>query len=254
MTRIIKTLVGKPSVAPAKAGVHASDQTSGSMDPRWSLPRTAIRGEDNTINRNHSCVRRRGFSLIEIIFAVAVAASIFFAISSMSGNLVTLENFLNQKLQSRQDVDQAFQILTTEIRSAGPSAAGAYAIDSAGTSTFIFYSDIGKNGTFARVRYFLGTSTIQKGVTRPAGNPPAYATSSEIVTTVVSNVVVSTSTSLFAYYDSNYTGTQSPMSYPLNLQNIRLVNFSAYVDVNVSSSPTPEYFSGSALMRNLRSN
>lgn len=199
-------------------------------------------------------VNRRGISIIEVIFGVAIAASILFVISSLSGNLGTFQNFLNQKLQSRQDIDQAFQIMTTEIRSVGPSSAGAYPIDTANTSTFIFYSDIDKDGLFERIRYFSGTSTIQKGVLKPTGNPLVYASSTEIVTIAVTNVVRSTSTVLFTYYDSNYTGSEPPLTYPLSVSAIRVVKFSTLADVNASSTPKPEYFSGTVLMRNLRSN
>ncbi len=199
-------------------------------------------------------MNRNGISIVEIIFGVAIAASILFVISSLSGNLNILQNFLNQKLQSRQDVDQAFQIMTTEIRSAGQSSVGAYPIDTANTSTLIFYSDIDKDGLFERVRYFLNTSTIQKGVVKPAGNPLIYATSTEIVTTAVTNVVRTTSTVLFSYYDSNYTGVEPPMIYPLAVSAIRVVKFAAFLDINASTTPKPEYFSGSVLMRNVRSN
>lgn len=198
---------------------------------------------------------RGGFSLFEILFVLTIVPAIIFVISGFSANLNTLQSFLNRKLQSRQDVDQAFQIMTTEIRSAGPSSLGAYPIDSASTSSFTFYSDINKDGLFERVRYFLAaTSTIQKGVIKPSGNPLVYATSSEIITTAVSNVVVSTSTILFSYYDFNYTGVEPPMSYPLDISKIRVVKFSVNVSLNASSTPTPEFFSGTVFMRNLKSN
>ena len=197
---------------------------------------------------------RRGFSLVEVLIASLIAVSFIFLIVAFQGNLNSLQNFTSQKLQSRQDIDQTVQIMTTAIRSAGPSSIGGYPIESAGTSSFIFYSDINKDGLFERIRYFSGTSTLQEGVTKPSGNPLTYATSTEIVTTEVNNLVMTTSTPLFAYYDTNYTGAQSPMSYPLNIAQIRLVRFTFYADVNASSSPGPEFFSQLVDIRNLRSN
>jgi prepilin-type N-terminal cleavage/methylation domain-containing protein len=197
---------------------------------------------------------RRGFSLIEVLIASLIAVMFVFLLSSFQGNLNSLQNFTSEKLQSRQDIDQTVQIMTTAIRSAGPSSVGGYPIESAGTSSFVFFSDLYRNGTLERVRYFLGTSTLQEGVTIPSGNPLTYVTSTEVVTTQINDLILSSSTPFFEYYDSNYTGTQSPMSYPLVIANIRIVQFSFSAEVNQSSSASPEYFSQMVDIRNLRSN
>jgi prepilin-type N-terminal cleavage/methylation domain-containing protein len=198
---------------------------------------------------------RRGFSLLEVLVATLIGVAIIFVIGSFQNNLTSLQTFTSQKLQSRQDIDQTIQMMTTAIRSAGPSSVGSYPIESAGTSSFIFYSDIYRNGIFERVRYFLGTSTLQQGITIPSGHPLAYVTSTEIVTTQINSLVLNgSSTPFFSYYDENYTGSQPPMSYPIVTANIRMVQFTFQADINQSSSPAPEYFSQLVGIRNLRSN
>ena len=197
---------------------------------------------------------RGGFSLVEIIVVVAMASLFIFVISSFGENLGVLQNLVGQKLQSRADIDQAMQIMSTEIRSAGPSSVGAYAVNSASTSTFSFYSDIDKDGLFERVRYFFSTSTVQKGVVKPSGNPLQYATSTEIVTAAVNYVLFSSSTQLFNYYGANYTGSGSPLAVPIDLSQVRIVKVSFYADVNPGKSPQPLFFSNEIDLRNLRSN
>ena len=86
---------------------------------------------------------------------------------------------MSQELQSKSDIKQTLQIVTTEIRSASASANGAYAIDSAGTSSFAFYTNLHENGIMEHVRYFFASSTIYKGVIQPTGTPASYPTSSE---------------------------------------------------------------------------
>src|SRR6266568_7376102 len=104
-----------------------------------------------------------GFTIIEVLVVVAISVSLIFIVSNFAGNLSTLQNLVGQKLQSRADVDESLQIMTSEIRSAGPSGLGSYAIESASTSSFVFFSDIKKSGIFERVRYFYGaTSMIKK--------------------------------------------------------------------------------------------
>lgn len=197
---------------------------------------------------------RGGFSLIEIIIVVAMSSLVIFVVSSFGENLGVLHNLIGQKLQSRSDVDQAMQIMTTEIRSASPSSMGAYAINAASTSSFSFYSDIDRDGLFERVRYFFATSTIQKGVVKPSGSPLQYVTSTEIVTTAANYVLFTSSTQLFKYYGANYTGSESPLTLPIDLSQIRVVKTSFYSDVNPGKSPQPLFFSNTIDLRNLRSN
>ncbi len=197
---------------------------------------------------------RDGFSLIEVILFTLIGSIILFVTSSLSRNVSSIESFVNLKLQSRSNLEQTFSILATEIRSAAQSSNGAYPIEAATTSSLVFFSDIDQDLVFERVRYTLGTSTILKGVVEPTGNPLVYVTSTEIVKTVIDNVVVGTSTNFLDYFDSNYTGTQAPMISPINLAAVRLVKVTVYVDVNPGKAPKSTLFTETVTVRNLRSN
>ena len=191
---------------------------------------------------------------MEVVIVIAVAAGIFFVVSSLRGNVSNLENIINQKLQSRQDIDQTFQIMITDIRSAGPSNQGAYPIVSAGTSSFVFYSDYDQDGIFEKIRYSLVTSTLERGIIEPSGNPLSYPSSSEVVTTVVENIVVAATTSLdvFEYFDKNYTGTESSLSSTVDVALIRAVKIVIYSDIAPSEAPRPVLFMNTVTIRNLR--
>ncbi|RJP44988.1 hypothetical protein C4587_01195 [Candidatus Parcubacteria bacterium] len=195
---------------------------------------------------------RNGFSIIELIVAIGISAGVIFMVGALSNNLSQVANFVNLKLQNRQNIDLVFEGIARELRSAGPSSLGAYAIASASSTLLSFYSDLDKDGLFERVRYFVGTSTIEKGVIKPSGNPLAYATSSEIVVPVLVNVL--SSSSAFRYFDDAYTGTQAPMPDPVDVLRIRLIEISATVDINPGQTPTPTVFSRTVNVRNLRTN
>jgi prepilin-type N-terminal cleavage/methylation domain-containing protein len=198
---------------------------------------------------------RRGFSLAEILIVAAIAASFVVVVSNLSGNVNLLNGLVSQQLQSKSDIAQTLQIMTSEIRSAGPSQSGAYPIDSATTSSFAFYSDINKDGSMEHVRYFLASSSIYKGVIEPTGTPATYPTSSEVILDIIDNIVApTTSTPLFSYYDANYTGTQAALPSPIIISSVRLVGISFGSDVQPKQSPGPEYFSSLVDIRNLRSN
>jgi prepilin-type N-terminal cleavage/methylation domain-containing protein len=197
--------------------------------------------------------QRRGFSVIEVLIAAAVFSVLIFVVASLRTNVDTLSNLVSQKLQSRQDIDRAMEQMVTEIRSAAPSSQGAYPIDEATTSTLVFYSDVDSDGLFERIRYTVGTTTLDRGVTKPSGTPLAYATSSETVSTLVSSLTRTTSSNVFTYYGEDYTGTEDPLPATSTLPSaVRLVRVTLYVDVRPREAPRPAYVSQLINIRNLR--
>lgn len=196
---------------------------------------------------------RKGFSLIEVIIFAAIAGAVLFVVANTTKNVSTIEEFVNQKLKSRGDLEQTFQILVTDIRSAGPSSNGSYPIMSASTSSLIFYSDIDQDRIMERVRYFFTTSTITKGVIEPTGSPLVYASSSETLSNLIENVINSASSNFLNYYGDTFTGSGSPLSSPIDISKIRVVQVSVNVDTNPGETPKPTLFSDTVTIRNLRS-
>ncbi len=201
------------------------------------------------------CRDRRGFSLIETIIVVAIFATMIAAVAKLRSTTDLMQSIVSQKMTSRQDIDQVLQIMSSDLRSAGPSSLGAYPIESASTSSFVFFSDVDRDGIFERERYFLTTSTIKKGIIKPSGNPLVYSTSSEVSSLVIDNVIISTTTPLFSYYDASYTGTQtSSLPMPVDITKIRVVKITIYRDSESGVAPGPSMFSTVVTIRNLRSN
>ncbi|MBI3589709.1 MAG: prepilin-type N-terminal cleavage/methylation domain-containing protein [Candidatus Liptonbacteria bacterium] len=201
----------------------------------------------------HNKKSKNGFSLVEVIIFAAISAVLVLVVSSLTSNVSNIENFVNQKLQSRSTLDQTFQVMVTDIRSAGPASNGAYPIQSASTSSLVFFSDIDQDGIFERVRYTLVTSTVEKGVIKPTGTFQ-YVTSSEVVKNVIYNAVNATGTNFFDYFDDSYTGTQTAMTSTVDVSKIRVVKVSVHVDTNPGKAPNPLLFSDTITIRNLRSN
>lgn len=196
---------------------------------------------------------REGFSVVEVIISAAVFSILIFVVASLRTNVDTLTNLVSQKLQSRQDIDRAMDQMVTEIRSASPSSQGAYPVESATTSSLVFFSDVDSDGLFERIRYTVGTSTLDRGVTKPSGSPLVYSTSSETVSTLISNLTKTTSSNVFTYYGEGYTGSQAALPATGTLASaIRLVRVTVYVDVRPREAPKPAYVSQLISIRNLR--
>ncbi|MEN9342153.1 MAG: hypothetical protein RIQ54_409 [Candidatus Parcubacteria bacterium] len=185
---------------------------------------------------------------------LALFSFVFFIIVALKSNVDVLKNLSTQKLISRQDVEQTFQIMTSEIRSAAVSSIGSYPLITTTSSTFSFYSDIDHDNLFEQVTYSLSSSTIIKTVIKPIGNPLSYPTSTQIISSVVEYVVLASSTPLFQYFDSSYTGTEDALSEPISISAVRSVLVSFYTDLDPGVVVRPVFFQNFVTIRNLRSN
>jgi hypothetical protein len=195
-------------------------------------------------------VNERGFTIIEILFGVAIFVLIVGALTFFSRNVWIYNSFISAGLADTDAERLMLKTMVSEIRSASTSNTGSYAILEAGSSSLIFYSDIDNDGLKERIRYFQNGSLLQRGLVKPTGNPATYNLANEKISTLATNM---TNVS-FAYYDKNYDGETSPLSSPINIPLIRLVKITITLDSDPNRSPTPTVFSTQVSIRNLKDN
>lgn len=200
-------------------------------------------------------MKTRGYSLVEFLMSMAMATIILVVVTAFARNIFSLnlssQASLGAQVESRKILNQ----MVGELRSASPSALGAYAIESAATSTITFFSDVNGDDTADKIRYYIdtGSRSIRRGVTLASGSPSAY-TLSETVTTLMSDISNGTSTPLFDYYDGNHTGTSTALSLPVNLSQVRLIKVTVKIDKDNNRSPVTMTFTSGASLRNLKDN
>ncbi len=196
--------------------------------------------------------RLTGFSLVETVIAVALLSILAFAVGSFGANVFYYNSVAQNGLLAQMDAREVVRQVASELREASPSALGGYPIEIASTSELVFYSDIDNDGASERVRYYLSGLTLMKDVTKPSGSPLAYTgtpTKSPVISTVRNG-----STSIFSFYDTNYTGTTTPLSFPVNIVSIRLVKINLAIDRDPYRSPIPLYATTQVSVRNLKDN
>ena len=189
---------------------------------------------------------------MEILLAMAISIAILGVFTLFAKNLWTYNAFVSSSFTSIDAGRKILKTISSEIRTiASQSDIGTYPISQASASSFTFYSDIDGDGLKERVRYFLTSTTLQKGVIKPTGSPLSYNSANEIISTRAIN---ETNASIFSYYNKNYDGTTAALSFPVNIPDIRLVKIILTIDDNPNRPPAPLTFSTQVSIRNLKDN
>ncbi len=192
-----------------------------------------------------------GFTLIEILVTMGVAIMIMLFIGYFIRNVISFETFFGGEIKVQQELLQTQQTIIPEVRSMRVSAVGGYPIAEATSNSFTFFSDIDGDSVVEQVKYFTSSTILEKSVIKPVGNPPVYNSSNQIVTDMVHNLNMSTS-SIFSYYDANYSGSESAMAYPINILLVREVGVK--ITARDEDAGSTQEISIKIAPRNLRTN
>jgi type II secretory pathway pseudopilin PulG len=192
-----------------------------------------------------------GFTLIETLLALSISTTVLVALGLMARNIFFYNAYVSEGLAYADNSRRVLNTAVTEIREANTANTGAYAINLATENAFTFYSDINSNGLKEKVRYFLSGTTLEKGVTEPTGSPLTYNLTNEKISILIPNV---TNSSIFLYYDKNYDGNNAPLTFPINVADIRLVKIILTTNSDPNRFPTSRIFSTQVSIRNLKDN
>ena len=195
-----------------------------------------------------------GFTIIELIISVAILVGIIGILTTFEKDVISLDDTLQSSLNAQLNGREVVRTMVTELRKTTQSATGSYPIALASSTGITFYSDINGDGTQEQVRYFLSGSTIKKGVTAPTGTPATYNPANEKLTTLLNSVIASSTLPIFQYFPETYAGTSTPLSVPINIPAIRLIQISVIIDSNPNRSPTQLVVTSQVMLRNLKDN
>lgn len=180
------------------------------------------------------------------VVMIAVATFQYNVLNSNRTGMVSLTNV--------QEVQSLLKIMIKEMRSMEPGDDGAYPIVAAASTSLTFFADVDSDGSRERVRYYIATTTVYRGVIEPSGSPVAYNSNSETNKLLITGVRTPTDAPMFQYFDSMYAGTSTPMTYPLNLTSIRLVKLTLTIDTDPNKSPSVRTYTTQTSLRNLKDN
>lgn len=200
-------------------------------------------------------VLSNGYTLIEVVIAIAGFTIIVLGVVSLVSNIFTT-NRLQSTLLADQDQARKMSFeLTTNLRRAESANTGAFALAEASPQQLVFYANVDGGGDVERLRYFLDNGELKRGLVKPAGNPYTYNLGSEIVETVQRNVANGTDP-LFYYYTGDYNGEEGdPLASPINLTAVRLVRMDLRIFNKGGAQNTATYtVTAMATVRSLKTN
>lgn len=194
-----------------------------------------------------------GFSLAEVVVTVAIAGGIFLVVLQFGQDIFSINSTAGANLNAQTDGRRVLKTMVKELRSTSPSSLGAYPIASVSTSSITFFSNIDSDANKEQIRYFLQGTTFKKGVTKPSGSPLTYNPANEVISTLIRDIQPTT-TPIFDYYDQNYSGTSSPLTFPINIPAVRHIRISVPIEKDINKLPGLIIVVSQVTLRNLKDN
>lgn len=194
-----------------------------------------------------------GISLLEVVVAVGIFALVIGSIVAILLTAFRSKDVIFEQLLVQSQARKAMQDFVDEIRSANYSGVGAYPLMEASSSEIVFYTNIDADSVIEKVRYFLSGRTLFKGVVDPPTNPPDYFATPE-TTSTVANSISSGGSPLFYYYDQSFDGTKVPLTQPVDVTKVRVVEIKFQLEKDVNVAPTALPVQARAAIRNLKGN
>ncbi len=195
----------------------------------------------------------KGFTAIEMLITLAILGFIGVGIGRLAGDTFYFSRLFQTNLNSADEARRILRPMADEIRGATISSAGAYPIEEASPTSFIFFVDIDNDTFKERIRYFLDGTTLKIGVTKPTGSAFAYDPQTETIIDMVSGIQ-NGATPIFDYYDTNYDGTTPPLAAPFSVSDVRLVKITFIIDADLDQPPGATTVTTQISFRNLKDN
>ncbi|MBI2037320.1 MAG: prepilin-type N-terminal cleavage/methylation domain-containing protein [Candidatus Magasanikbacteria bacterium] len=195
---------------------------------------------------------RRGITLVEVIVSIGIFSFLVVAITALFLTSWKYNKIVWEQLKTQNEGRKVTRDFTNELRVASLSSIGAYPIESASSSQIVFYGNIDADTVKEKIRYFLSGRTLKRGVIEPSGSPLTYNSANEVIVDLAYDLV--TSTVLFSYYSSGYTGAEAQLPSPVDVTQIRVVGISLTLEEDPNASPVPFYIESKVMLRNLKDN
>jgi len=195
--------------------------------------------------------KNKGFTIIETLIVIGIFVLIMTAVSSSilyfyKSNAITLE-----QAYAINSARKGIEFMARDIKEIIYSDEGAYPIISMSANSFYFYSDIDRDDSVERVRYFVDGVDLKKGLTKSIGDPPQYLDINEKISVISDSVRnIEQQKPVFIFFDNQ--GNEI-IDYN-KISAVAFVKVNLIVNINTNRLPDEFTLRSSATLRNLKIN
>ncbi len=198
-----------------------------------------------------------GFTLVEMIFVVAMTVLLMAVIMNSVVNLYQTNSYTIAQSNEIDVARRGLQEWQRDAKEMTYSDDGTFPVAIMNTHEMAFYSDVDGDPAVEYVRFLLSTTTatttLYKYTHEPTGTPPVYnlvtPSRTETLSEYVQNLVQATST--FLYFDTNGAPLTSTSSL---LTDVRYLETRIIVNIDPLRSPGEFMLRGGVSPRNLKDN
>ena len=172
---------------------------------------------------------KKGFTLIEMLIAITILVIMAIAISAFFINLYKEQGSDTARIERIDAAGRVIETMSSEIRKMNRAENGIFPLEIVQGQTLVFYSDVDNDGLTERIEYSLNETgtALERKLIEPGGDLNYSGTET---TTVIVDGIRNGIEPLFKYYDEDYTGSEDPLSEPVNVTNVKMIEI--ILDIN----------------------
>jgi prepilin-type N-terminal cleavage/methylation domain-containing protein len=200
-------------------------------------------------NKQH---KKTGFTLIEILVAMAIFVVVAMGVSWILIRSTRSNAIIWEQLQTQSNGRRVIQNVVDDVRRANQSSIGGYPIEMADPTELVVFANIDADTLYERVHFWIDGTTLKKGVTKPSGTPLAYDVANEQVVDLATDVI--NTEPVFVYYGEDFTGSEAPLADPVREIDVRVVKVQLELERDPTASPEPLHVESTVHIRALKTN
>lgn len=194
--------------------------------------------------------KQNGFSLLEITVVMSIFIILFFVSSDFIIRGFKSILFGYEQDSAVQNAKRITNEIIGEVRESAQSDRGDYLLDTVEEQNFSFFSDIYSDEYIEKIRYFLDSDILKKGVIEPIGDPLEYLDENEMISEIA-EYINNQAEPIFTYYDTNNNLIANPLA---NKNSIRLIRVFIKINATPEIAPRDYVVETDIHLRNLKDN
>ncbi len=194
---------------------------------------------------------QKGFTLMEIVVVIGITGIVMAMISTLLTDSFRMQRVAVEKASVGEECQRALSGVEKDMISMIEGENGAFPLALAESNQIIFYSDTDLDGTVEKIKISKNSKIITKEIFEPVNE--IYPESATNTVNISSHFSQEVGDNIFAYYGSDFSGTQNPISDPISESDVRVAKISMIcaLEENVESN-SKIVFSTLVKLRNLK--